>query len=91
MEIAKDGLGMKIVIIGATRGIGKALLETALNDKNDVTVLARTPDKITKSHHRLHVVKEDDLDEASVHQMYPWQKERTLSILALLCQEPSSR
>ena len=57
---------MKILIIGATRGIGKALLETALEDKYDVTVLARTPGKVTISHPRLRVVKGDVLATESI-------------------------
>jgi len=57
---------MKILIIGATRGIGKALLETALEDKFDVTVLARIPEKITVSHPQLRVVKGDVLETESI-------------------------
>ena len=57
---------MKILIIGATRGIGKALLETALEDKFDITVLARIPEKITVSHPQLRVVKGDVLETESL-------------------------
>ncbi len=57
---------MKILIIGATRGIGKALLETALEDKFDITVLARIPEKITVSHPQLRVVKGDVLEAESL-------------------------
>lgn len=57
---------MKILIIGATRGIGKALLETALEDNFDVTVLARKPEKITRSHSRLRVVKGDVLEPETI-------------------------
>ncbi|EKD36664.1 MAG: hypothetical protein ACD_75C01419G0002 [uncultured bacterium] len=35
---------MKLLIIGAKRGIGKALLDCALTEDNEVTVLARTPE-----------------------------------------------
>lgn len=52
---------MKILIIGATQGIGKALLECALEEKFEVTVLARTPAKVTLSHPNLHVVQGDVL------------------------------
>ena len=37
---------MKILIIGASRGIGKALMEEALKDGHEVRVLARNPDRI---------------------------------------------
>jgi len=57
---------MKILIIGATRGVGKALLETALKDNCDVTVLARIPEKIEISHPQLRVVKGDALDAKSI-------------------------
>lgn len=57
---------MKILIIGATRGIGKALLEMALEDNFDVTVLARMPEKITISAPHLHVIKGDVLDTESI-------------------------
>ena len=57
---------MKILIIGATRGVGKALLKTSLEDNYDVTVLARIPENIEISHPRLHVVKGDALDVKSI-------------------------
>jgi putative NADH-flavin reductase len=57
---------MKILIIGATRGIGKALLETALKDNFDITVLARRPEKITISHPQLRVIKGDVLETESL-------------------------
>ncbi len=59
-------MGMKILIIGAIRGIGKALLESALEDTFDVTVLARKPEKITISHPQLRVVKGDVLETESI-------------------------
>ena len=57
---------MKILIIGASRGIGKALLETALEDNFNVTVLARKPEKITISHPHLRVVRGDVLKTESI-------------------------
>ncbi|MBE0584913.1 MAG: NAD(P)H-binding protein, partial [Desulfofustis sp.] len=57
---------MKILIIGATRGIGKALLDCALEGDHQVRVLAREPSKITRSHPRLEVVGGDIRDAAAV-------------------------
>jgi putative NADH-flavin reductase len=57
---------MKILIIGATRGIGKALLETALKRTFEVTVLARKPEKRILSHPQLRVVKGDALVAESI-------------------------
>ena len=58
---------MKILIIGATRGIGKALLDSALAEDNEVTVLARTPGKISLEHPLLRVMSGDIQDNASLH------------------------
>ena len=57
---------MKILIIGASRGIGKVLLEEALGDGHDVSVMARHPEKITVSHVRLGVHQGDVRDRDSV-------------------------
>lgn len=57
---------MKLLIIGASRGIGKVLLEEGLNEGHEVTVLARNPEAITTSHPSLKVIKGDVLDAASV-------------------------
>ncbi len=57
---------MNILIIGGSRGIGKALLETALEENFNVTVLARVPGKIEISHPRLRVVPGDVLDTQSI-------------------------
>jgi putative NADH-flavin reductase len=37
---------MKILVIGGTRGIGKALVQCGLDDNHQVTILARDPEKI---------------------------------------------
>lgn len=50
---------MKILIIGATRGIGAELLRQALEDGHEVTVLARSPRKIALTHPRLHLLAGD--------------------------------
>ena len=57
---------MKILIIGASRGIGKALMECALEEDNEVTVLARNPSKITATHTQLSVLEGDILDVNSL-------------------------
>lgn len=57
---------MKICIIGATRGIGKALLDTTLRDGHEVTVLARTSAKIVRHDPRLTVIEGDVLVPADV-------------------------
>jgi putative NADH-flavin reductase len=57
---------MKILIIGATRGIGAELLPQALEAGHDVTVLARNPGKINVTHAKLNILKGDILDATSV-------------------------
>ncbi|TKV76162.1 SDR family oxidoreductase [Rhizobium sp. AU243] len=53
---------MRIAIIGATRGIGLALTQTALADGHEITVLARMPSRMPVSHARLSVVSGDAQD-----------------------------
>lgn len=50
---------MKILIIGGTRGIGKALMELGVEKEFEVTVMARSPEKVTLRHPLLHVVPGD--------------------------------
>lgn len=58
---------MNILIIGATRGIGRALVEKALaSSENTVTALARRPERLAAQHPRLRKVRGDILDEESV-------------------------
>ena len=59
---------MKLTIFGATGKTGRYLLEQALAKGHTVTVLARTPDKLTLRHDRLHVVQGDIRDAARVAQ-----------------------
>lgn len=57
---------MKLLIIGASRGIGKALMACALEENNEVSVLARNPSKITANHTQLSVLEGDILDLNSI-------------------------
>ena len=57
---------MNILIVGATRGIGRQLLEQALMSGHTVTALVRNPRRLAIQHERLRVVKGDILDSDSV-------------------------
>src|SRR3990172_6363281 len=57
---------MNILIVGATRGIGRQLLEQALISGLTVTALVRNPQRLAIEHERLRVVKGDILDSDSV-------------------------
>jgi len=57
---------MNILIVGATRGIGRALVEQALATGNSVTALARHPERLAAQHERLGKVRGDILDAQSL-------------------------
>ncbi len=57
---------MNILIVGATRGIGRQLLEQALAAGHTVTALARDPQRLALQHERLRVVQGNILDLASL-------------------------
>jgi len=59
-------MAMNILIVGATRGIGRQLLEQALTSGHNVTALVRDPRRLALQHERLRVVKGDILDADSV-------------------------
>jgi putative NADH-flavin reductase len=53
-------------VIGATRHTGKELMQQALAAGHTVTALARDPSRIDLQHERLHVVRGDVLDPATL-------------------------
>ena len=57
---------MKLLVIGATRGIGRCLVDYALEEGHEVTALVRKPDQLDRDTSRLTVVRGDILDAASV-------------------------
>ena len=57
---------MNVLIVGATRGIGRQVLEHALVSGDNVTALVRDPQRLATRHERLRVVKGDILDANSV-------------------------
>lgn len=60
------GNRMRILIIGATGGTGRQLVQQALELGHDVTALARDPSKLGIAHTNLRVIKGDVLDYASL-------------------------
>ncbi len=65
---------MNILIIGATRGIGRQLLEQALEQGHSVTVIARHPQKINLPHRNLTVIEGDILDPEAVNRAVAGQE-----------------
>ena len=57
---------MKLLVIGATRGIGLEVVEQALAAGHEVTALARNTAGFPVSHEKLKVVKGDILDQGSI-------------------------
>src|SRR3954467_2653639 len=56
----------RVLIVGATGGTGRQLLEQALDRGHTVTALARDPSAVRVEHPRLTVVRGDVLDYGSV-------------------------
>ncbi len=57
---------MRLLIIGATGGTGKQLVQQALAQGHHVTAMVRTPAKVETTHPRLQVLRGDVLDQASL-------------------------
>jgi putative NADH-flavin reductase len=57
---------MKILIVGASRGVGLSLLEQAIQQDHIVTALVRNPEQISLSNERLKVIKGDIRDQNSL-------------------------
>lgn len=57
---------MKIAVVGATGGIGLAMVRAALADGHEVTALARRPDRLPLGEPRLAVVAGDALDPDAI-------------------------
>jgi putative NADH-flavin reductase len=58
---------MKLLIIGANRGMGRRLVELALDESHTVTALVRNPEQLTVRHDRLSVIKGDIRDKEAVN------------------------
>jgi putative NADH-flavin reductase len=58
---------MKLLVIGATRGIGRRLVELALEGSHTVTALVRNPGRLPVSHDRLRVIKGDIRDREAAN------------------------
>jgi len=57
---------MKILVLGATGGIGKQVVRQALDQGHEVTILVRNPNRLDVSLHHTRCIEGDVLDPASV-------------------------
>ena len=57
---------MKLIVFGSTGPTGRQVVTQALEQGHDVTAFARSPDKFDQKHAKLHVIKGNVLDFASV-------------------------
>lgn len=57
---------MKIIVFGATGGVGKWVLEQGLKAGHEITAFVRTPQKVTITHENLAVVQGDAFDKEAV-------------------------
>jgi nucleoside-diphosphate-sugar epimerase len=60
------GNRMRVLIVGATGGTGRQLVEQALDQGHQVTAFVRDPSRLRMEHANLRIVKGDVLDYASV-------------------------
>lgn len=65
---------MKIAVFGATGIVGKAVVNEALKEGHEVTVLTRNAGKITTRHEHLHVVEGNVADRNVVHTVLKGQE-----------------
>ena len=59
---------MKILILGASGRVGSHLVELAIKDQHEVTLLVRNPDKLPHHHQQLCVMKGDVLNKQDIEQ-----------------------
>lgn len=64
---------MRLVILGATGGTGRQLLQQALDQGHQITVLVRRPEALSLTHERLRVVSGDVLKPDSLAAVLPGQ------------------
>ncbi|MBL8103635.1 MAG: SDR family oxidoreductase [Anaerolineales bacterium] len=65
---------MKVVVFGASRGVGLKVVEQALEAGHAVTAFVRSPEKFGIKHENLIVFKGDSMDSASVEKAIEGQE-----------------
>lgn len=57
---------MKIIVFGATGGVGKSVVKQALEKGFEVTAFVRTPSKVELKHEQLHIIQGDAFNKEEV-------------------------
>lgn len=57
---------MKIIVFGATGGVGRYVVKQALEKGMEVTAFVRTPSKLDMAHEQLHIVQGDAFNKEEV-------------------------
>jgi len=81
---------MKLLIIGASRGIGLELLQQALAAGHVVTALSRNPQSLAVADENLKAVKGDILDKSSIEGALPGQDVVCVTIGVKVTRQPIS-
>lgn len=81
---------MKLLIIGASRGIGFELLRQALSAGHEVTALVRNPQSLALSHENLRIVKGDILDRSAIEKAADGQDAVCVTIGIKVTRKPVS-
>jgi putative NADH-flavin reductase len=71
VAIAKGDPNVRVVIFGATGGLGSACVQKALDEGHRVTAFVRSPEKVRLKHAALALVKGDALDAEAVARVIP--------------------
>src|ERR1051325_6298078 len=81
---------MKLLVIGASRGIGLDVVQQGLEAGHEVTALLRNPASFSLNHEKLKVVKGDILDKSSIEGALNGQDAVCVSIGIKLTRKPVS-
>lgn len=71
---------MRIAIFGATGTLGRHVVERALEQGHEVTVLTRDASRVGRQHERLHVIEGDVLDPTAVERAVTGQEAVLISL-----------
>lgn len=81
---------MKLLLIGATQGVGFELLQQALKTGHEITLIARHPEHLEVNHENLNIVKGGILDRYIIEQAVDGQDAVCITIGAKPTRKPVS-